>query len=157
MQAGRGRRRDESRCEAAGRERGLVTELSGERVEAQGNFVWVVDRKGMVEGATIHMDGSMFNGFGEKFAVFGWAYAIVKGGEVVGLARGVPPRHVKSTPATEAWALTMAFDRVEMETAQFHTDGRSVRDLARAGLKEGDGCETAERENMEHAIRAHRW
>ena len=59
----------------------------------------------------------------------------MKEGEVVGLARGVPPPHVTSIPATEAWALAMAVDQVDVGTALFYTDCKSVRTLARKGSR----------------------
>ena len=116
-------------------ERGLVTGTAFIRMKREEKFVRVMEPQGLVEEANIYMDGSMFDGFCEDLAACGWAFAIVKGGAVVGLARGVPPCHVRSIPATEAWALAMAVDRVVLASAQFFTDCKSVRDLVNAGVK----------------------
>ena len=54
---------------------------------------------------------------------------------MIGLARGTPPRYVRTIPAVEAWALAMAVDRIVVETSLIFTDCKAVRALARAGKR----------------------
>ena len=77
----------------------------------------------------------MFDDFDDRFVACGWAYAIVAEGVVVGVARGTPPHHVRSIPATEAWSLAMAVDRVDIESSSFFTDCQAVKTLAAGGMK----------------------
>ena len=80
------------------------------------------------------MDGSQFDGELPEWAVFGWAFAITRGDEVIGLARGVPPEYVRSIPAAEAWCLAMATMYVGLG-GRYVTDCKSVKDIARGGLQ----------------------
>ena len=114
-------------------ERGFMHCALDELRKPMEEFEWVIEVDGIVGGANVYMDGSMYDGFDERCAVFGWAYVVVKEGRVVGLARGVPPPHVTSIPATEAWALAMAVERVDASTTLFYTDCKSVKTLARKG------------------------
>ena len=116
-------------------ERGLVTVKGFMRRRREEKFEWIREPTGIVEQASIYMDGSMYDGFCDELAVYGWAFVIVKEGAIAGLARGVPPAHVRSIPATEAWALAMAVERVALESACFYTDCKAVKDLALGGVK----------------------
>ena len=98
-------------------------------------FQWVTEPKTLVTGATVYMDGSVFDGPGIDFAVCGWAFVIVKNGEVAGIARGTPPDYVRTIPAAEAWALAMAVGEVEFSSAKFFTDCQSVKNIARKGAR----------------------
>ena len=86
-------------------------------------------------GAEAFFDGSMFDNFDDRFTALGWAFVVVAEGAVVGLARGVPPQHVRSIPAAEAWALAMAVDRVDVSTSMFYTDCTTVKALAKGGKR----------------------
>ena len=106
--------------------------------------------EGVVEGATVYMDGRKNDGFGERCAVFGWAFAVVMDGELIGLACGVPPPHVASSPATEAWALAMAVEPGDASSATLYTDCKFVRGLARSG----GGAVLAAQEKARHRCSA---
>ena len=116
-------------------ERGLVLEQKVGRRPPQETFRWVSEPSEMFGNVNVYMDGSMYDGFDDRLAVFGWAFVIVKEGKVVGSARGNPPPHVRSIPAAEAWALAMAVGHADVATSRFLTDCKSVRDTARAGMK----------------------
>ena len=116
-------------------ERGLACGPKVTREAPQEKFQWVVEPCGLVSDGRVYLDGSMYDAFDERYTVLGWAFAIVVGGEVVGSARGVPPPYVRSIPAAEAWALAMAVGSVDVAAARFFTDCKSVRDLARAGMR----------------------
>ena len=56
----------------------------------------------------MYIDGSLYDGDVPELAVLGWAFALAREDEILGLARGVPPEYVRSIPAAEAWGLAMA-------------------------------------------------
>ena len=99
------------------------------------SFQWIVEPSTFVEDASVYLDGSVFDGPGLDFAVCGWSAVIVKDGEVVGIARGTPPRYVRTIPAAEAWALAMAVGEVHHSSAKFYTDCQSVKTIARKGAR----------------------
>ena len=99
------------------------------------SFRWILEPKALVEGASVYMDGSAFDGPGPFFVVCGWSVIIVKGGEIVGIARGTPPSYVRTIPAAEAWALAMAVGEVHYSSARFFTDCLSVKLIARKGAR----------------------
>ena len=98
-------------------------------------FRWIIEPLGLLENARAYVDGSMYDGFDERLAALGWAFVIVVQGAIVGSANGVPPHYVRSIPAVEAWALAMAVEHVDVESSKFSTDCKSVRDMARAGMR----------------------
>ena len=116
-------------------ERALVQQPRGWAVRREETFEWLIEPEGIVSGVNVYVDGSMFDAFEERFTTLGWAFAVVKEGKVMALARGTPPPHVRTIPAAEGWALAMAVERVEIATAIFFTDCKAVRALARAGRR----------------------
>ena len=116
-------------------ERGLTIGPIVVRRRTQESFIWLIEPCGLLEYVNVYIDGSLYDAFDERFAALGWAMVIVREGVVLGLARGIPPNYVKSIPAVEAWALAMAVEYVDVASARIFTDCKSVRDLARGGMR----------------------
>ena len=89
----------------------------------------------MVGGVRVFLDGSIVDAFDERFTTLGWAFAVVKDGKVLGLARGTPPPYVRTILAAEGWALAMAVEQVAVEHTVFFTDCKAVKALARGGRR----------------------
>ena len=120
---------------AAEWERALIIGPALRRRKVCERFRWVVEPDGLCSNADVYIDGSMYDNLDSRCVVFGWAMAIAVGGVEVGSAHGNPPAYVRSIPATEAWALTMAIGYVDVGSSRFFTDCKSVRDVARSGMK----------------------
>ena len=106
-----------------------------------------------MENMVVYLDGSMLDGPCGDTAVFGWAFAVTVEDKLVALARGSPPQHVRSIPATEAWALAGA-TRLLGSAARYMTDCKAV---SQGGEKTCHCCWAGKCQDMDSDIHQHRW
>ena len=112
------------------------------------SFQWIVEPATLVEGASVYMDGSVFDGPGPDYAVCGWSFVVVKNGEAVGVARGTLPSHVRTAMAVGEVHHSSAIFFHRLPVCENDRKGRS---------SQGDIWDPAECADMEHHVRTHRW
>ena len=96
------------------------------------SFQWILGEDACLDEVTVYLDASMFDGPDKTLAVLGWAFVAVKNGELIAVPRGVVPKHVRTIPAAETWALAMA-TMVITGKARYFTDCKAVKLIASSG------------------------
>ena len=115
-------------------ERGLFPfdKMQIPKPHAEGTFHWIKAPPSELIKGTVYPDGSWLDGPG-PLARGGWAFVVVdRIGEVLAIARGLPPNWVTDIPGCEAWAVMQAAALAEPGKVNFKSDCQPCVKLARA-------------------------
>jgi ribonuclease HI len=118
-------------------ERGLVPfdKSPNPKPHAEGTFHWIVRPTTELLRGTIYPDGSWLDGPG-PLARGGWAFVVVDEiGQVLAIARGVPPNWVTDIPGCEAWAVMQAAAISEPGRVAFRSDCQPCVKACKGTLK----------------------
>ena len=101
----------------------------------QGTFHWIKKPPSIWLKGTVYPDGSWLDGPG-ALARGGWAFVVVDEiGQVLAIARGLPPNWVTDIPGCEAWAVLQAAALAEPGKVDFKSDCQPCVNACKGTLK----------------------